>query len=129
VIDLLVTALYFIGLPYGSAFLACRLDDRGRVALTWGVMTAVAFAVAGIGFAAHKFGLLGSEGSGMTPITIGIVVPLTATLIVGLAHSLRPWIRVTIATAIGATLVIPLAVVSHYGLSQMVPSYFGCCPL
>lgn len=120
--------LFLCGLPLTSAMLALALDQR-RVRAAWLWTACFGGLVAVVGFAAHKAGLLGTEGSGMTPITIGLVVPLLASIVVQLTRPVHVMLRIMAAAGVGAVAVIPLAVLSHYWLSDLVPSYLGCCPL
>ena len=124
----MVEFLFFFGLPLSSSVLALRLDQR-RARAAWLWMAGFGGLVAVVGFTAHKAGFLGTEGSGMTPITIGLVVPLLALLVVRVTRAVHALLRIVAATGIGAVAVIPLAVLSHYWLPDFVPSYFGCCPL
>ncbi|MBD0320068.1 MAG: hypothetical protein ICV87_07035 [Gemmatimonadetes bacterium] len=119
--------LFFLGLPLASAVLALTLDQR-RARAAWLWMAGFGGLIAGAGFAAHKAGLLGTEGSGMTPIAIGLVVPLLALLVVRLTRAIYAVARIAAATGVCAMSVVPLALLSHYWLSDLVPRYFGCCP-
>lgn len=65
----------------------------------------------------------------MTPIALGLAVPLIATAVVRGSRGWPAPLRVAVAAVVAALATPPLALLSHYVLSALVPDFFGCCPL
>ena len=123
---------YFAVLPTAAAFLVLLADQRWQSTGLWATALGLSVAASGLGFAAHYTAWQGSgytEGSGMTPLTIGFLVPLTVATVIRATRTLSaPW-RVVLSAITGIASVLPLAVISHYFLSGLVPYAIGCCPL
>jgi hypothetical protein len=65
----------------------------------------------------------------MTPLTIGLAVPLITAALVRGSRDWPAFLRVAVAALVGAFVTPPLALLSHYVLSALVPAVIGCCPL
>ena len=128
----MLVVVYLALIPLGSSALALLADRAARPGLVWRAAVTLGLVVAVGGFVAHRVDLQRtgySEGSGMTPITLGLAVPLIAAAVVRGSRDWPASLRVVVAAAVGALVTPPLALLSHYVLSAFVPDFIGCCPL
>ena len=124
--------VYPVLVPLGSAAIALFADRAARPRLRWCVALTLGLLLAASGFVAHRIDLQRTgytESSGMTPITLGLTVPILAAAVVRGSRSWPDPMRVTVAAAVAALATPPLALLSHYVLSALVPDFIGCCPL
>ena len=127
----MLVCLYIIVLPLSSSVIALAADRPGQPRILWYTAASLGIFAAVCGFAAHRLALHRSgytEGSGVTPITLGLAVPLITALLVRGSRDWPAAQRVAVASAVTAIITPPLALVSHYVLSAFVPAFFACCP-
>jgi hypothetical protein len=128
----LLVFVYLVLLPLGSSAIALFADRAARPGLLWRTALTLGLLLAAEGFVAHRIDLQRrgyTESSGMTPIALGLAVPLITTSVVRASRGWPAPLRVAMAAVVAALATPPLALLSHYVLSALVPDFIGCCPL
>jgi ABC-type Mn2+/Zn2+ transport system permease subunit len=121
-----------LAIPLLSTWLLNRDEPAVGSRLFWLRASMLAIACSTVMFAGHwiEWKVDGhTESSGLTFVALGVLQPALVAGILLLFRTQSREFRTAGALVFPTVAALPIILVSHYGWSQYVPTWLGCCPL